>query len=309
MQSRKIRIGTRASPLALWQANEVRRRLIDVHKFGADVVELVKITTTGDRIQDKALRQFGGKGLFSKEIEEALLADEIDLAVHSMKDLQTVLPEGLGVACILPREDVRDAFLSLKAENLRDLPEGAVVGTASLRRQAQVKRLRPDLKVTTFRGNVETRLRKLAEGDADATFLASAGLKRLGLEDRITAIMPVGEMLPAVAQGAIGVETRNRDDEIKRLLVPLNDKQTAICVAVERAFLAELDGSCRTPIAGLAEFEGDELTFRGIILRPDGSEWHETAKTGRAGDAVAIGREAAVEVRGRVTADFFSDVS
>ena len=308
MQSRNIRIGTRASPLALWQANEVRRRLIATHDLDSDQVELKTITTTGDTIQDKALREFGGKGLFSKEIEDALLAGEIDLAVHSMKDLQTRLPEGLGISCILAREDVRDAFLSPKAAALRDLPDGAVVGTSSLRRQAQVKRLRPDLQVAIFRGNVETRLRKLADGVVDATLLALAGLKRLGLEDRITAVMSIEDMLPAVAQGAIGVETRHDDDDINQLLAPLNDEVSAICIAAERAFLTELDGSCRTPIAGLAEFSGDKLHFQGMILRPDGSEWHATERTAGAEDAVAMGTDAARELLGRAAPDFFEDV-
>ena len=307
MRSRNIRIGTRGSPLALWQANEVRRCLIAAHDCDGDQVALKTITTTGDTIQDKALREFGGKGLFSKEIEEELLAGEIDLAVHSMKDLQTLLPDGLGISCVLAREDVRDAFLSPKAAALRDLPEGAVVGTSSLRRQAQVKRLRPDLQVATFRGNVETRLHKLADGVVDATLLASAGLKRLGLEDRITAVMSIEDMLPAVAQGAIGVETRRDNDDINHLLAPLNDEVTAICVTAERAFLSELDGSCRTPIAGLGELEGDKLHFQGMILRPDGSEWHATERTGGAEDAVAMGTDAARELLGRVAPGFFED--
>ncbi|MGI9384402.1 MAG: hydroxymethylbilane synthase [Methyloligellaceae bacterium] len=308
MQSHAIRIGTRGSPLALCQAHETRDRLVAAHGFDVEAVEIRIIKTSGDRIQDKALRDFGGKGLFTKEIEDALLADEIDLAVHSMKDMQTVLPKGLTVSCLLPREDVRDAFLSPKADRLADLPRGAVVGTSSLRRQAQVKRLRPDLEVVTYRGNVQTRLKKLAEGVVDATLLAFAGLRRLGLEAEVTSLMEPDDMLPAVAQGAIGIETRTSDECMDALLAPLHDATTAVRIAAERAFLARLDGSCQTPIAGLAELDGDSLGFRGMILTPDGAECHETARQGSAADAAAMGTDAANELLERAGADFFDTV-
>ncbi|MCG8562410.1 MAG: hydroxymethylbilane synthase [Hyphomicrobiales bacterium] len=308
MQSQAIRIGTRGSPLALCQAHETRDRLAAAHGLGADDIEIRIIRTSGDRIQDKPLRDVGGKGLFTKEIEEALLAGEIDLAVHSMKDMETVLPEGLEVGCLLPREDVRDAFLSPKAGRLADLPQGAVVGTSSLRRQAQVKRLRPDLQVATYRGNVQTRLTKLAEGAVDATLLAFAGLRRLGLEAEVTALMEPDDMLPAVAQGAIGIETRIGDARMAEVLAPLHDAETAVRVAAERAFLAGLDGSCRTPIAGLAELDGDDVRFRGMILTPDGTQCHETARQGPASDAAAMGSDAAEELLARAGAGFFEAV-
>ena len=297
--SASLPIGTRGSPLALWQAEHVRVRLADHHGAERGAASLSVITTSGDRIQDKPLADFGGKGLFTKEIDEALLRGDIALAVHSMKDLPTQLPEGLCLAAVLPRADVRDAFLSPAAASLAALPQGAVVGTSSLRRAAQVKRVRPDLRVIDFRGNVQTRLRKLAEGVADATLLAKAGLDRLGLADAATSVLSVEDMLPAVAQGAIGVVAREDDDGTRALLQPLNDTATEIAVACERAFLAELDGSCRTPIAGLAEVEGAAIRFRGLILSPDGAEWHEVELSGPAADADAIGRQAGEDVRGR----------
>lgn len=299
-----ILIGTRGSPLALWQANHVRGRLLEAHGLDAGAVDLSVITTSGDRIQDKPLADMGGKGLFTKEIDEALLRGEVALAVHSMKDLPTVLPEKLRVAAVLPRADVRDAFLSPTARSLMELPPAAVVGTSSLRRGAQVKRLRPDLRVVDFRGNVETRLRKLEEGLADATLLAMAGLQRLGLISKVTSILSVDEMLPAVAQGAIAVVAREDDTGTKRLLAPLNDLETATAVACERAFLAELDGSCRTPIAGLAEVEDGRLRFRGLILSPGGAEWHDVETTGAAEQAEALGRSAGDDVLSRAGANF-----
>ena len=220
MQATTIRIGTRGSPLALAQAAEVRARLEAAHGPGRHAFEVRVIKTTGDRIQDRPLAEAGGKGLFTKELEEALLAGEIDLAVHSMKDMPTLLPAGLTIACLLPREDVRDAFISRKVASLMDLPPGAVMATSSLRRQAQVLHVRPDLKVVPMRGNVETRLRKLEDGVADATLLACAGLRRLGLADRITSAIPTDQMLPAVAQGAIGVEIRSGDEAMAELLSP-----------------------------------------------------------------------------------------
>ena len=299
------RIGTRGSVLALAQAHEVHARLAAVHGAGHEF-ELRVIKTSGDRIQDRPLADVGGKGLFTKEIEEALLAREIDLAVHSMKDMPTILPMGLTIACHLPRADVRDAFISAKATSLAALPAGAVVGTSSLRRQAQVKRLRPDLRVVPLRGNVDTRLRKLEEGAADATLLACAGLTRLGLESRITAPVPVDEMLPAVAQGAIGVEIRADDGASAHLLAPINHQETALAVAAERAFLAKLDGSCRTPIAGLAELAApDRLIFRGMILTPDGRLCHQTRREGPPAAAIAMAEDAARELIGLAGPAFF----
>ena len=292
----RLRIGTRGSPLALWQARDVRDRLVAIHGWPADAVEITVIKTSGDRIQDRPLSEVGGKGLFTKEIEEALLADEIDLAVHSMKDVATLIPERLTIACVLPRQDPRDAFISLKAASLAGLPAGSVVGTASLRRQAQVLRLRPDLRVSTLRGNVETRLRKLSDGAADATLLAMAGLNRLGLAAKATAIVPVDIMLPAVAQGAIGIETRSDAAETLALLRSLNDADTAIAITAERAFLARLDGSCRTPIAGLATLNAGQVTLRGAIYSPDGRSAHQAIRTGSPSDAAQLGRDAAEEV-------------
>lgn len=296
MSDRKLLIGTRGSPLALWQANHVRALLIAAHGLGEDAVALEPITTSGDRIRDKPLRDFGGKGLFTKEIDEALLGKTVDIAVHSMKDLPTDLPPGITIAAVLPRGDVRDAFISAKGESLAALPPGAVVGSSSLRRQAQVKRLRPDLQAIDFRGNVETRLKKLDQGIVDATLLALAGLERLGLTRHVTSVLPTDEMLPAVAQGAIGVSCRSDDVKTRDLLQALNDDRTATAVSCERAFLGELDGSCRTPIAGLAEIADGVLRFRGLVLNPEGTEWHEIEKSGAPEDAVGIGASSGREL-------------
>jgi hydroxymethylbilane synthase len=306
VQARPIRIGTRGSPLALAQAHEVRARLQAAHGLDDDALAVCTITTSGDRILDRPLSEVGGKGLFTKEIEEALLAGEIDLAVHSMKDMQTVLPDGLALAATLPREDVRDAFVSLKYRGLEEMPAGAVLGTSSLRRQAQVKRLRPDLRIVDFRGNVQTRLKKLEAGVADATLLACAGLNRLGETQRITARLDTAAILPAVAQGAIGLEIRADDEETAHLLAPLNHEETALCVTAERAFLTRLEGSCRTPIAGLAELDAGRLRFRGIILTPDGRTCHETERDGSPASAARLGDEAARELLARAGADFFA---
>jgi hydroxymethylbilane synthase len=308
LPAQPILIGTRGSPLALWQARHVAERLRQAHGLGESQVDLRAITTSGDRIQEKPLADVGGKGLFTKEIDEALLGGDVTLAVHSMKDLPTRLPEGLCVAAVLPRADVRDAFLSKKAASLMELPPGAVVGTSSLRRGAQVKRLRPDLRVVDFRGNVETRLRKLDEGVADATLLAMAGLDRLGLASHATAILAVDQMLPAVAQGAIAVLAREDDFETKALLEALNDPATETAVACERAFLACLDGSCRTPIAGLAEIENGILRFRGLILTPSGAEWHDVEVTGEPAHASALGRDAGEELLARAGPNFLTSL-
>ena len=286
-------IGTRGSPLALAQAYETRERLVATHGLDEADIEIKVISTTGDQIQDKALRAFGGKGLFTKEIEEALLDGSIDLAVHSMKDVQTMLPEGLYIPTILPREDVRDGFISPVAVDLMSLPEGAKVGTSSLRRQAQVKVLRPDLEVVTFRGSVQTRLEKLAKGEVAATFLAVAGLNRLELTEKITKKIEPEVMLPAVAQGAIGLECRMGDERVVPLLAPLNHAETELCVTVERAFLKRLDGSCRTPIAGLARLDGDEIKFTGQILAPDGGAAFSQSVSGSVDQPEALGVQAA----------------
>ena len=296
MQAASIRIGTRGSPLALAQALEVQDRLAIAHGLAKDSITITVIKTTGDQILDRPLSDIGGKGLFTKEIEDALLANEIDVAVHSMKDMQTALPDGLQIGAVLPREDVRDALISLKFKSLTELPPGAVVGTSSLRRQAQVLHLRPGLVVVGFRGNVQTRLRKLHDGVADATFLAVAGLKRLGLQDHITAPVPVEQMLPAVAQGAIGLEIRAGDERTADMIAPLNDAASALAVTAERAFLARLEGSCRTPIAGYAELDGGQLKFRGQVLAPDGKKAYAVARQGSPASAIDLSLSAADEV-------------
>ncbi|MGA7458034.1 MAG: hydroxymethylbilane synthase [Methyloceanibacter sp.] len=309
MPPRPLLIGTRGSPLALWQARHVWALLLKAHGLGEGDVGLSVIATSGDRLKDKPLRDFGGKGLFTKEIDEALLRGDVDMAVHSMKDLETDLPAGICIAAILPRADVRDAFISAKAPSLAELPTGSVVGTSSLRRSAQLKRFRPDLRVIDFRGNVETRLKKLAEGQADATLLALAGLERLGLAAHATSTLSTEEMLPAVAQGAIGVTCRSDDAKTSALLAALNDAGSATAVACERAFLARLDGSCKTPIAGLAEIEAGMLRFRGLILAPDGSEWHEIGLEGAAANAICIGTDAGEELRARAGPEFLASLA
>ena len=308
MQSKLIKIGTRGSKLALAQAYETRNRLIAAHGLTEDDFEIVVIKTTGDRILDRPLSEAGGKGLFTKEIEEALIDGRIDLAVHSSKDMPTFLPDGLELSCFLPREDVRDAFISRKYETLAAMPEGAVVGTSSLRRQALVKKLRPDLKVITYRGNVQRRLQKLDEGVADATLLACAGLRRLGDEDVITAPIAVEDFLPAVGQGAITIESRIGDETITRLLAAVHHDATAKALACERAFLRVLDGSCRTPIAGLAVVDGDRLTFSGLVLMPDGSEAYDIIAAGSADEAEAIGANAAHKLKQKAGDAFFTAV-
>jgi hydroxymethylbilane synthase len=292
--------------LALAQAEETRRRLEQAWPKLAGAIEICVIHTTGDQIQDRTLALIGGKGLFTKEIDDAQLAGRVDIAVHSMKDVPTVLPAGLTLAALLPREDVRDALISKKARSLAELPAGAVIGTASLRRGAQIQRRRPDLKVVPFRGNVQTRLRKLAEGQVDATLLAMAGLHRLGLELAEASPLAVDELLPAVAQGAIGITCRAEDSRAIELLAALDHAPTRREVEAERAFLAVLDGSCRTPIAGLARIEGAGLDFTGMILLPDGSEAHDVAATGKASDASRIGRDAGEDLLARAGRDFLA---
>jgi hydroxymethylbilane synthase len=301
-----LRIGTRGSPLALAQAHTVRDRLAAAHGCVPDDIAIHIIKTTGDQILDRPLSEAGGKGLFTKEIEEALLANAIDIAVHSSKDMPTQLPDGLALVAYLEREDVRDVFISRKAATIADLPQGALVGSASLRRQALVKRMRPDLRVGIFRGNVQTRLRKLDEGEADATLLALAGLKRLGLEHEATAILPLDQFPPAIGQGAIGIEARLSNTKTLDLIAPIAHRDTKIALDTERAFLAALDGSCRTPIAGLATVKGNALSFRGMILRPDGSEVFETSRQGVVADAERLGADAGRELKARGGPDFFT---
>ena len=304
-----LRIGTRGSPLALAQAHETRDRLAAAnHALAApDAVEIVVIQTSGDRFQSGPLTELGGKGLFTKEIEDALLSGSIDIAVHSMKDVPSRLPEGLDIPCVLPREDPRDAFLSTAAPSLAALPKGAVVGTASLRRKAILLNRRPDLEVAPIRGNVNTRMRKLADGEVDATLLAVAGLKRLGKADAATEILTPEVMLPAVCQGAIGIECRAPDDATRRLLEPIDDAPTARRVAAERALLVGLDGSCRTPIAALAEIVDGGILLRALIARTDGGGMVETERFGGEADAEAMGKDAADELRRRAGPDYFVD--
>ena len=292
-----LRIGTRGSPLALAQAHETRDRLAAAHGFSSDEIEIVVITTTGDRIRDRPLAEIGGKGLFTKEIEEALFAQDIDLAVHSMKDMPAIVPKGLEFAAVLPREDARDAFLSVAAPSLQHLPEGALLGSSSVRRNAQALRLRPDLKPVQFRGNVETRLRKLKDGVAAATFLAVAGLNRLGLSHHITRIMTMEDMLPAVAQGAIGIEIREDDHRLRSLVEAINHLESSIAVRCERAFLATLEGSCQTPLAAHATLSGGNLKLRAQALTLDGKEVFQYAVNGAAADALAIGTEAGIRIK------------
>jgi hydroxymethylbilane synthase len=269
-----LRIGTRASKLALAQAQMLRNALAALHGLSLNQLEIVAMTTAGDRNQQDNPSHWGYKGLFTKELEDALLDGRIDVAVHSMKDMPSVLPDGLMIAAMLPREDVRDAWISEKHESFAALPHGAVIGSSSARRIAQLKHRHPSAQVVPLRGNVQTRLQKIADGVAEATFLACAGLKRLGLDDVARAPIEPDSMLPAVAQGAIGMECRAGDERVQMLLAPLDHAPTSICVHAERAFLRVLDGSCRTPIAGLATLEGDEIFLRGEVLSLDGSIRH-----------------------------------
>lgn len=300
-----LKIGTRGSPLALAQAHETQARLMAAHGMPAEAFEVVVISTSGDRIQDRPLSEAGGKGLFTKEIEEAMLAGTIDIAVHSSKDMPTVLPDGLELSAFLPREDARDAFIGKAVKRIIDLPRGAKVGSSSLRRQALIRRMRPDLDVVMFRGNVQTRLRKLEEGVAEGTILAHAGLKRLELGHVVTDLMPLDAFPPAPGQGAIGIETRIGDSAVEKILTAIHDVPTGQALACERAFLAALDGSCRTPIAGYATISGGKLVFAGLIISPDGTQSHEVKAEGLALDAADIGTDAARMVRVKAGETFF----
>jgi hydroxymethylbilane synthase len=292
--------------MAQHQTAIVRDRLIAAHPELAETgsLEIVTIRTTGDRVQNRLLAEIGGKGLFAKEIEEALLAKKIDLAVHSLKDLETWLPDGLVIACVPPRDDPRDALVSASGASLASLPRGAKVGTASLRRQAQLLRHRPDLSIVPIRGNVNSRLRKMEAGEVDALVLALCGLERLDLSGHATEILPHEVMLPAVGQGALAVECRTADETVRQLVAPLHDPISAACVAAERAMLAALDGSCRTPIAGFAEIDGDRLTIEGLLLTEDGSKEIRGRFEGSIDDAAQLGAELGKDLRGHAGPDF-----
>ncbi len=299
-----LRIGTRGSALALAQAHELQARLAAAHSLDAAHFPIEIVKTTGDLILDRPLAEAGGKGLFTKELDAALAHGAIDIAVHSAKDLPTILPAEIEILGYLPREDVRDAWISAKAAHPRTLAAGAIVGTASLRRGAMVKRLRPDLNVTLLRGNVETRLDKVLRGNVDATLLALAGLKRLGLADRATAILDSDDFVPAVGQGAIGITARRGDARAAALLAPILNSETGVALRSERALLRILDGSCRTPIGGFARLEGAELVLHAIILRPDGSQFFETRLRGPQSEAERIGESAARELLSRAPKGF-----
>jgi hydroxymethylbilane synthase len=299
-----LRIGTRGSQLALAQAHELRQRLATAHILDPAQFEIEIVRTTGDAIQDRPLSEAGGKGLFTKELDTALIEGRIDIAVHSAKDLPTILPPEITIIGYLPREDIRDAWISATAADPHALPRGAVVGTASLRRAAMVKRLRPDLAITLLRGNVETRLDKVMRGEVDATLLALAGLKRLGLADKITAILSAEDFVPAVGQGAIAITGRHDDARIAAFVAPILDAPTGLALGCERALLRILDGSCRTPIGGSATIEGTELSLHAIILRPDGSAFFEARQRGPQSQAERIGETVARTLLAQAPKDF-----
>ena len=305
-----LRIGTRGSPLAMAQAFETRRRLQEafeeMNEEGA--IEICVMKTQGDMILDKSLMELGGKGLFTKELDVALLANEVDICVHSMKDVPTWLPEGTVLPCNLPREDTNDAFITKDnlIKTIADLPDGSVIGTASLRRQSQLMAQNPTLKCVNFRGNVQTRLRKLNDGVVDATLLAIAGLKRMDMDKHATAVLDWDEMLPAVAQGAIGIQCRTDDERALKYINALNHMDTHVCVNCERAFLEALDGNCKTPIAGQAKIIDGKIKFRGLIAMPDGSEKFTCESEGEIADAVKIGHEAGEKLKAEAGDKFFA---
>lgn len=307
MQIKPFKIGTRGSPLALYQAKEARSRLMKAHNLTEEYFEIVVLSTKGDRITNVSLAEIGGKGLFTLELEEQLLDGRLDFAVHSSKDMATMLPDGLHISAYLPREDVRDAFIGRDAKTITDLPQNALVGTSSMRRQAIIRRIRPDLRVTIFRGLVGTRLQKLEKGEVDATLLAYAGMKRLEIADKATQILEVSEFMPAPGQGAICIESRIGDERVDELLAPINHEETEISLTCERAFLRALDGSCRTPIAGYTEIQGDKLKFQGMILSDDGSESYDIEKRASISDARPVGTEAGETLRAQAGNDFFKD--
>ncbi len=299
-----LRIGTRGSPLALAQAREVAKELCEAHDLAPDAVSIEVIKTSGDLIQDRPLSEVGGKGLFTKELERALADGQIDMAVHSMKDVPTQLQDGHCIGAVLPREDVHDALVSHHFGAIADLPQGAVFGTSSLRRRAQLLALRPDLQMVEFRGNVQTRLKKLTDGVAVATILARAGLNRLGQQDLGTTL-PSDVLLPAIAQGAVGIEHLTARSDLQSVLEPLHHEETGLRIGAERAFLRQLDGSCRTPIAGLAQIIDGRLKFRGEVLSPDGSQVMKVSRDGARDDAAALGTDAGAELLSRGSAKLF----
>ncbi|MGH6841462.1 MAG: hydroxymethylbilane synthase [Methylocella sp.] len=300
-----FRLGTRGSRLALAQARELAGRLGAAHGLDAAAIEIVTIKTSGDMILDLPLSEAGGKGLFTKELDLALLQADIAMAVHSAKDLPTVLPAGIEIAGYLPREDMRDAWISPHAPHPLGLAGGSVVGTASLRRAAMVKRLRPDVRIALLRGNVETRLARVAKGEVAATLLALAGLKRLGLEAAATSVLDVREFVPAPGQGAIAITIRAGDSATRAYLAPVLDAATGIALAVERAFLKVLDGSCKTPIGAYARVEAGNIAFQAIVLKPDGSKFFETEASGPLTEAESIGEAAGRELAAKIPAGFF----
>ena len=300
MTSPFLRIGTRGSPLALWQARAVQAALAAAHKVGAEEIEIVTIRTSGDQVRDRSLAELGGKGLFTKEIEEALIDGRVDVAVHSAKDVPTFLPDGLMLAACLPRADVRDALIAPGFRTLDALPKGAVVGTASVRRSALLKSLRPDIETVLLRGNVETRLRKVEAGDMQATLLAFAGLIRLGLEAHATEVFETERFLPACGQGTVAIEIRKDDGRTTAQVAAIDHGETSRALAAERAMLAVLDGSCRTPIAGYAIIDGASLNLRGLVISPDGKHVWTVRGEGPASEAEAIGRAAGEDLLARV---------
>ena len=297
-------IGTRGSPLALAQAYETRSRLMAAHGLPEAAFAIKVIKTTGDMVQNRPLSEIGGKGLFTKEIEEELLAGTIHIAVHSMKDVPTVLPDGLYISTVLEREVTCDALISHDVQSIEDLPKGAVFGSSSLRRRAQLLAIRPDLKMVEFRGNVQTRLKKLDDKVAVATLLARAGLNRLD-QANLGVDVPATVLLPAIAQGAVGIEQRENDDATREMLAPIHHEETEVRISAERSFLKALDGSCRTPIAGLAEIKGDNLHFKGEVIRPDGSQTVKAERSGPLSDAVLMGDDAAQELIAQGADTFF----
>lgn len=306
MQTPLVKIGTRASQLALAQAHEVRHCLMRAHQLPDEAVAIIAMSTKGDRIQNRSLSEIGGKGLFTEEIEKALLDKTIDLAVHSAKDMPTILPDGLHLSAYLKRQDPRDAFISHKVKHFLDLPAGATIGSSSLRRQALIRRLRPDIKVILFRGNIQTRLEKLHNGTVDATLLAVAGLNRLKLADHISQTLDERQFLPAPGQGAIAIESRQGDKKIDQLIAPLRDKKTHLELACERQFLQCLDGSCRTPLGGLAQVKKDVLYFHGMIASPDGQQFHDIYLHDSVENAVTLGEQAAQQLKKMAGSAFFN---
>jgi hydroxymethylbilane synthase len=302
-----LRIGTRGSKLALRQAVELADRLAKAHPelSAPGAIETIVIRTSGDREAERNLADIGGKGLFTKELEEALLDKRVDLAVHSMKDMPTLLPDGLGIAGHLPREDQRDALIARDSRTLKDLPPGAQVGTSSIRRKAQLLNLRPDLAIVPFRGNVDTRIARIARGEAEATMLALAGLKRLGREAEVSAIFSIEDILPAPAQGIIAVEIREADSRARSLMAAIDHRPTAICAAAERALLAALDGSCRTPIAASAKLDGNRIALDAMVISPDGRVSHRLNRSTTTSRARDLGHELGMELRDLAGPGFF----